>query len=109
MVLALANRPRLIEPGLPKFEPGTERYRVIGGGARVLGLGAGDRLILIDQEGGQRAELAAFSPDGHEDTAALGLAAVGRAVGINRLLAGGGDAARAVASALRIRGLPGQI
>jgi aminomethyltransferase len=109
MALALANRPRLIEPGLPKFEPGTERYRVIGGGALVLGLGAGDRLILIDQEGGQRAELATFSPDGREDAAALDLAAVGPAVGINRLLAGSDDAARAVASALRTRGLPGQI
>jgi aminomethyltransferase len=109
MELALANRPRLIEPGLPKFEPGTERYRVIGGGALVLGLSAGDRLILIDREGGQRAEIAAFSPDGREDASALGLAAVGRAVGISRLLAGSDDAARAVASALRTRGLPSQI
>src|ERR1043166_8326446 len=107
--LALANRPRLIEPGLPKFEPGVERYRIAGGGALVLGLGAGDRLTLIDVEGGQRAELAAFSPDGPEDIAALGLSAAGKAVGINRLLAGVDESARTVASALRARRLPGQI
>ena len=99
MALALANRPRLIEPGLPKTEPGVERYRVAGGGALVLGLGAGDRLTLIDVEGSQRAELAAFSPDGHEDMAALGLLAAGKAAGINRLLAGIDESTRPVASA----------
>src|ERR1051326_7245081 len=81
--LALANRPRLIEPGLPRFEPGTERYRIVGGGALVVGLAAEDRLTLTDPEGGQRAEIAAFAPNGHEDTAALGLSASGRAVGVN--------------------------
>jgi len=109
MALALPSRPRLIEPGLPKFEPGTERYSVAGGGALVLGLGTGDRVILIDPEGGQRAELAAFSREGREDAAALGLTAAGKALGINRLLAGADDAAKSVASTLRARGLPGQI
>src|SRR5260221_10954813 len=109
MALALANRPRLIEPGLPKFEPGRERYRVAGGGALVVCLSVGDRLALIDPEGGQCAEVAAFSPAGQEDAGALGLSVSGGAVGINRLLAGGDEAARAVASALRARGLPGQI
>ena len=32
MAPAFAERPRLIEPGLPRFEPGTERYRIAGGG-----------------------------------------------------------------------------
>ena len=109
MSLALANRPRLIEPGLPRFEAGTERYRVAGGGALVVGLSAGDRFILTDPEGGQRAEVAAFSPTGREDAAALGLSATGRAVGINRLLAGEDEAAKAVASALKARGVPGRI
>jgi aminomethyltransferase len=109
MALALANRPRLIEPGLPRFEPGTERYRVAGGGALVVGLSAGDRLTLSDPEGGQRAEVAVFSTQGREDFAALRLSAAGPAVGINRLLAGDDEAARAIAAALRARGLPGQI
>ncbi len=109
MSLALANRPRLIEPGLPRFEPGTERYRIAGGGALVIGLSAGDRLTLSDPEGGQRAEIAAFAPNGREDAAALGLSASGRAVGINRLLAGDDEAAKTIASVLRARGLPGHI
>jgi len=107
--LALANRPRLIEPGLLRFEPGTERYRVTGGGALVVGLVPGDRFILTDPEGGQRAEVAAFSLHGQEDAAALGLSASGRAVGINRLLAGENEAAKAIAAALKARGLPGRI
>ncbi len=109
MPLALANRPRLIEPGLPRIEPGTERYRVAGGGALVVGLSAGDRLTLSDPEGGQRAEVAVFSPEGREDFGALSLPASGPALGINRLLAGGDEAAKAIAAALRLRGLPGQI
>src|SRR5258706_13711387 len=89
MALTLANRPRLIEPGLPKFEPGTERYRVAGGGALVVGLSVGDCLALIDPEGGQRAEVAAFSPAGQEDAGALGLSVSGGAGG-GQPAAGGG-------------------
>jgi len=70
MNLALANRPRLIQPGLPRFEPGVERYRIAGGGAVVLALFAGDRLEIIDLEGRQRAELAVFAHAGEEDAAA---------------------------------------
>jgi aminomethyltransferase len=81
MSLALATRPRLIEPGLPRLQPGVERYRVPGGGAVVLALFAGDRLELTDVEGRQRAELAVFTPAGREDSAALGRAA-GPALGI---------------------------
>ena len=109
MSLALATRPRLIEPGLPRLQPGVERYRVPGGGAVVLALFAGDRLELTDVEGRQRAELAVFTPAGREDSAALGLSAAGPALGINRLLAGSDDAARAVAALLKARGLPGAI
>src|SRR5215472_15174958 len=106
MNLALANRPRLIQPGLPRFEPGVERYRIAGGGAVVLALFAGDRLEITDLEGRQRAELVVFAPAGHEDAAALGLRAEGAALDINRLLAGRDAAAQAVAASLRARGLP---
>ena len=109
MSLALATRPRLIEPGLPRLQPGVERYRIPGGGAVVLALFAGDRLELTDVEGRQRAELAVFTPAGREDSAALGLSAGGPALGINRLLAGADAAARVVAALLKARGLPGTI
>ena len=109
MAIALAERPRLLEPGLPRFAPGTERYRVAGGGAVVLGLRAGDRLRLIDLEGRQRVELAAFTPGGTEDTAALGLASKGSARGIAMLLSGADAASRDVGAALSARGLPRSI
>src|SRR6185369_12828346 len=44
-----------------------------------------------------------------EDAAALGLRARGPAAGINRLIAGGDEAARAAGAALGRRGLPRQI
>src|SRR4051812_16048927 len=98
MNLALATRPRLIEPGLPRLQPGVERYRIPGGGAVVLALFAGDGLELTDLEGRQRAEVAVFTPAGQEDSAALGLRADGAALGINGLLAGSDPAARAIGS-----------
>jgi aminomethyltransferase len=109
MDVALAGRPRLIEPGLARLEPGMERYRVAGGGAVVLALSAGDVLEITDVEGRQRAELAAFATDGREDAAALGLPAGGAATGINRLLAGAEEGTRSIGDALRGRGLPGVI
>src|SRR5579885_277692 len=109
MNLALARRPRLLEPGLPRLEPGVERYRVAGGGAVVLALCGGDRLEITDVEGRQRAELAVFAPGGAEDAAAFGLRALWRATGINRLVGGGGGEAGTIAQQLAARGLPNAI
>jgi glycine cleavage system T protein (aminomethyltransferase) len=109
MGLTLAQRPRLIEPGLPRLEPGTERYRIGGGGAVVLALSTGDRLEIIDVEGRQRGELAVFAPEGREDTAALGLRASGPATGINSLLSGSDEASRTASALLGARGLPHKI
>jgi len=102
-------RARLLEPGLPLFTPGTERYRVKGGGAVALALDAGDRIAITDREGRQAAEVAVFALDGKEDAGALGLRAKGKAEGIARLLAGADEDAAAVGAALRRRGLPGKI
>ena len=60
--------------GLLPEAPGRERYRVVGGGATVVALAAGDRIDITDVEGGQRGELAVFSPTGREDSAALNVA-----------------------------------
>ena len=54
------------------LEPGTERYRVPGGGATALKLAPGDRITIIDVEGWQRCELAAFGSGGRQDVEALG-------------------------------------
>jgi glycine cleavage system T protein (aminomethyltransferase) len=102
-----ASRPRLIEPGLLRREPGTERYRVRGGGATVLTLAAGDQITLTDVEGRQRCELAVFSPEGTPDLAALGARAGGNKPSASEELAAllASDAAdgQAVLAALRGR------
>jgi len=54
MIVAGVPRPRLREPGLLPLEPGTERYRVRGGGATIVTLSTGDRINIIDLEGRQR-------------------------------------------------------
>ncbi len=105
----LAARPRLLQPGLPVFEPGVERYTVAGGGAIVLALAQGDRIAVTDREGRQRCEVAVFAPGGREDAAALGLTPRGPAAGVNRLLGGAGGDARSVAATLKRRGLPAKI
>ena len=97
------------EPGLPVFEPGTERYRVAGGGAVILSVFPGDRIAIVDREGGQRCEIAAFAADGREDLAALGLRPGTDSSGIDALLSGESEDARTVATALRRRGLPGRV
>lgn len=107
--LTAALRPRLLQPGLPVFEPGVERYVVKGGGAIVLALHPGDAITVIDREGRQRCELVVLSPEGREDAAALNLKATAGAPGIARLLAGEAEDARAVAAALRRRGLATEI
>lgn len=97
------------EPGMPAFERGTERYKVGGGGAVVVQLFAGDGVTIVDREGRQRCEIAAFSSAGRLDLESLRLQPRSDSPGINRLLAGDGEDARAVAAALRRRNLPGRI
>src|SRR5260370_15124488 len=100
MTIAVAAKSRLREPGLLRWEPGTERYRVRGGGATVLTLNAGDRVTITDVEGRQPCELVAFSPDGHPDAEALGGRAQVNATGLATVLANGGGDAPAVSAAL---------
>ncbi|MDY0882201.1 DUF1989 domain-containing protein [Dongia soli] len=111
-----APKLRVREPGLPRFAPGVEHYRVLGGGAVILHLFAGDRVEVIDREGRQPCEVAAFAPGtagsgAKPDLAALGLTAKQDSPGINRLLRGeiGSDdwlAGPQVAAGLRKRGIP---
>ncbi len=56
--------PRVLEPGLWSLAPGTERYRVIGGGATVVALEAGDTIEIIDPQGRQLCEVSAFNNNG---------------------------------------------
>jgi aminomethyltransferase len=72
--LILAQRPRVLLPGLLPADPGLERYRVRPGAVTALQLGTGDELAVIDVEGRQRGELTVFGCAG-EDYGALGASA----------------------------------
>src|SRR5262249_47806476 len=77
-----------------------------GGGAIVVQIFAGDRLTIVDREGRQRCEIAAFAVDGRADLGALRLKVGTESAGIARLLAGQDEDARTIAAALRPRRLP---
>ena len=96
---------RLDEPGLRRLPPGTERYVVRGGGTTLLPLHAGDTLEIIDPEGRQPGELAAFDRSGRADVGLLGLRPSGGARALAALLAGRSGDARRIAASLRERGL----
>ncbi len=102
---AAGARPRLREPGLAGFAPGTERYRVTGGGGLVVALQPGDRLTVTDIEGRQPCELVAFDAQGRADGGVLGACAGAAPIGLAAILAGGDEGARAVRAALSRRGL----
>jgi aminomethyltransferase len=114
MTVATAIRPRVREPGLPRFDPGIERYRVAGLGAVILHLFPGDRVEVVDREGRQACDVAAFASHssaafaagGKVDLAALGLKARLESASINLLLQGGGENGAEIAAALRQRGIP---
>ncbi len=106
---ALAQGPRLLEPGLLRLPRGTERYRILGGGAIVVGIGAGDSLEIIDPEGRQRCEVSVFDQEGRCDVGLLGGRGARPALGTAALLASESEDARAMSAALKRRGVvPGE-
>jgi aminomethyltransferase len=91
---------RILTPRDLERHHGRERHVVPGGGALMLRLGAGDRLTVVNDEGGQIAELVATTADGRIDAAILGQASNSGAEGLKAMLALG-DAAGPGLAALR--------
>ena len=91
---------RILTPRDLERHHGRERHVIAGGGALMLRLGAGDRLTLINDEGGQMAELVAATNEGRIDAAILGQASNSGAEGLKAMLELG-DAAGGGLSALR--------
>ena len=88
---------RILTPQGFSRHHGQERHVVPGGGAVLLQVFAGDRVTLVNDEGGQPVELVASAKDGRIDAAILGQAANSTAEGLKAMLAFGGD------SLLRLR------
>lgn len=63
----------LFEQQAPLILPGTERYRVPGGGSILVRISAGDRLTLVDIEGSQPCEVSVFDTIGRSSITALGV------------------------------------
>jgi aminomethyltransferase len=80
---------RILTPQSFSRHLGQERIVVPGGGAVLLQVMAGDRLTLINDEGGQPVELVAARSDGRIDAAILGVAATATAEGLKAMLAAG--------------------
>ena len=105
MIRSELDGPRWAAGGLLPQMPGRERYRVAGGGATVIALATGDRIDITDVEGGQRCELAVFSPTGDEDSAALGAASDSQLGVLGIGPAGNEGEAHAAIAALLARGI----
>ena len=97
---------RILTPRDLERHHGRERHVIPGGGALMLRLGAGDRLTVVNDEGGQIAELVATTTEGRIDAAILGQAANSGAEGLKAMLALG-DAAGEGLARLR-RGIAGK-
>jgi aminomethyltransferase len=77
--------------GLRPVDRTFESWWVRPGAATVVELHAGDRMTVIDPDGGQPAELTVLAPDGRDDPGALGVAADGPASVLRGMLASGSD------------------
>jgi aminomethyltransferase len=93
------------EPAVFSMPPGTERYGVEGGGAVVLRIEPGDRIEIINTEGGQISEVVACGPNGRCDPAILGLKGHGVPHGLMALLAGSDQSLRALRLGIEARGI----
>ena len=88
---------RILTPRDLERHHGRERHVVPGGGALMLRLGAGDRLTVVNDEGGQIAELVAATAEGRIDAAILGQASNSGAEGLKAMLALGDVAGEGLA------------
>jgi aminomethyltransferase len=85
-ILTPTTRPRSLRPGQDAPGPGLERHRVAGGGCVVVPIAGGDRVRVVDPEGGQSCELVAFGPSGACEPGLLGRASTGPAAGLFAIL-----------------------
>src|SRR5262245_27336432 len=87
-VAGVAPRRSIVHrPGLRTMPLGTERYKVAGSGLLVLEIKSGDRITVMDLEGGQFCEIVAIGTDGRSDPALLGATEAREPSGLKAILA----------------------
>jgi glycine cleavage system T protein (aminomethyltransferase) len=89
-VTVQATPPSLIS-GLRPLDRSFESWWVRPGSATAVEVHAGDRVMVIDPDGGQPAEVTVLAADGREDPGALGLRAESPATVLSGLVDSGGD------------------
>ncbi len=83
---------RILKPAAMALHSGRETYEVQGGGVLLVPISAGDRVTVINSEGGQRAELLAADEMGRTDSTILGMPPNCDAGGLKSLLSNGSAA-----------------
>ena len=63
MTRTVAERSRLLMPGMANFQPGIERYRITGGAVTAVLLGAGARLEVVATLAGHAARQSELASD----------------------------------------------
>jgi aminomethyltransferase len=101
--MAVAVRPALALPGLRPVDRALETHWVRPAAATAVRLEPGDRLTVINHDGGQAGELTVLDREGGEDAAALGARADGEATVLRGLVRDG--AAEGFLSTLHAEGL----
>ncbi len=102
MDAAMAPSRGVRTPGLT-LPKGMERHPVPGGGSRAVEIRAGDVITVEDREGGQVAELVAFTPAGKGDPGLIGAIGTAGPEGLKATL-GASVSGRGVARALGAAG-----
>jgi aminomethyltransferase len=96
---------RILTPKSLSRHSGQERHVIPGGGALLLQIAAGDRLVLVNDEGGQPCEVIAATETGRIDAALLGRVANSRAEGLQAMLATGEASLARLRKGLSQRGI----
>ncbi|MDI5927570.1 DUF1989 domain-containing protein [Rhizobium leguminosarum] len=91
-------------PGIPTLPEGTERYRAKGGGSVVVRVEPGDRVSVIDSEGGQVCEISFLDEKGRFLATGLGTTFSNSAEGLKAILQAEDESAARTRAALQRRG-----
>jgi glycine cleavage system T protein (aminomethyltransferase) len=89
--VTIQRTPPSLVSGLRPIDRSFETWWVRPGSATVVELHGGDRVTVIDPDGGQPAELTVLSPDGRDDPGALGVRADAPATVLRELMGSGAD------------------
>ena len=105
MILGPPKPSRILTPRDLIRRLGVERYEVPGGGALLVEVAAGDRVTVVNAEGGQAAEVLAADRAGRVDLEVIGAAGNCAGEGLKALVAGGGPGMARLRTGMARRGI----